>query len=271
MTNIFWRHYEPNPATGDPGSSDLPRRANMLMHGGHPIMNLMEGNYSSGGARADEYWGTSSHFTYLRNRISSFDRGTDLPPSQSMTMDIERRNQYYSFVGNILGGSGAISPGVNETIYEWSNLDYSSYISVRTALWKIGYMVNGTGTTERDIIDYDINVLNTMVRWGNWSFRTNDTKSGSGIVWDSRNVVHSYDTDIPKSYYLNKKPAFFGELEWPPYDPNRPEKNQATRIPAGYRYYYGTNPPGIIPEASYPNPIIMKRETGPGSKDRLDF
>ena len=220
ITNIWWKN-----------TGDAPRRFGPLMHGPHPFMNLIEGNWSSDRIRADEYWGTSSHFVALRNRVVQTDRGSG--DSQTWTVDIERRNWYWSFVGNLLGGGG-----VTEDNYEYINGESAPYGETRSTIWKIGYNSLGTGSSL-----YDSGTLRTMVRWGNWSARTNDSVAGSGVVFHTNGVANLGDTVIPNSYYLSGKPSFFGGLDWPPYNPYKPAANSLTNIPAGYRYVYGTNPP----------------------------
>jgi len=258
VTNIWWRLGE--------GDSDIIRRFSNLMHGGHPFMNLIEGNFSASGIRADEYWGTSSHFTILRNRIFSQDRGNEFIDAQTITVDVCRRNHYWMFVGNILGGT---TGGAPESIYECYNLKYFPYDNVYTTLFKLGYIINGSGDDSRnprESLEYDTNVRETMIRWGNWSYRASDLAPGSAIVWDEKNVVHTYDKTIPNSFYLTSKPTFFGSLQWPPYDPYKPTENEPTRIPAGYRYYYGTNPFVADPKASYSGNSSRRRDIGPGFK-----
>lgn len=222
ITNIWWED-----------TGDSPRRFGPLMHGPHPFMNLIEGNWSGGRVRADEYWGTSSHFVALRNRIVQVDRGAG--DSQQWTIDVERRNWYWSFVGNLLGGGG----GVNEDNYEYINGENAPYGDSKNTVWKIGYESLGSDNTL-----YDNGTLRTFVRWGNWCYRTNDTVAGAGVTYHTNNIVNIADRVIPSSYYLSSKPTFFGGLTWPPYDPANPTFNSPTNIPAGYRYAFGVNPPG---------------------------
>ena len=222
ITNIWWR------STGD-----SPRRFGPLMHGPHPFMNLIEGNWSGGRIRADEYWGTSSHFVSLRNRVVQVDRGSG--DSQQWTIDVERRNWYWSFIGNLLGGGG----GVSEDNYEYINGEPVLYNDPKNTIWKIGYESLGDGPTL-----YDNGAMRTALRWGNWCNRTNDTIPGAGITYHTNNVANINDRTIPNSLYLSSKPPTFGSLNWPPYDPANPTSNSPTNIPAGYRYTYGVNPPG---------------------------
>ncbi len=221
ITNIWWQN-----------TGDAPRRFGPLMHGPHPAFNLIEGNWSGGRIRADEYWGTSSHFIALRNRVVQVDRGRD--DSQTWTIDIERRNHYWSFVGNVLGGGG----GVFEENYELLDDDPAPYSSKVSSIWKLGYQSVGSRLS-----NYDSNVVETMIRWGNWCYRTNDDVAGPGQTWHTNGVGDLKDRAIPASYYLKEAPKSFGSLAWPPYDPTKPAVNSITNIPAGYRYAHGTNPP----------------------------
>jgi hypothetical protein len=206
ITNMWWKN-----------TGDSPRRFGPLMHGPHPFMNLVEGNWSGSRIRHDEYWGTSSHFTYLRNRVIQVDRGSG--DSQNWTVDIERNNWYMNFVGNVLGGG----PNVQENYYELINGASSPYSDSRSTIWKIGYKSLGSDNSL-----YDVGTLETMIRWGNWSYRSSNAAAGSGIVWSNNpntnddNPVDINDQNIPNSYYLTNAPSWFAGYSWPPYDPKDP-------------------------------------------------
>jgi hypothetical protein len=53
---------------------------------------------------------------------------------------------------------------------------------------------------------------------------------------------------LPASLYLTGKPAWFGQLAWPPFDPTAPNLSYEA-IPAGYRYIRGVDPGGSLPAA----------------------
>jgi len=154
-------------------------------------MNLLEGNFSAGRVRADEYWGTSSHFVLLRNRVVQVDRGAD--DAQTWTVDIERRNWYWSFIGNVLGGEGG---GVYEDNYELVDGEPAPYSDTRSTIWKIATRASATTRELRRLDARDHDPL------GNWSYRTNDTQARSGIMYHPQGVVDTSDTAIPASYYL---------------------------------------------------------------------
>jgi hypothetical protein len=215
ITNMWWED-----------TADSIRRFGILMHGPHPFMNLVEGNWSDR-VRHDEYWGTSSHFVYLRNRIVQVDRG-DIGDGDGMTwlFDIERKNHYISFIGNVAGNGG----GVTEDRYELINGAAAPYHDDNDWVWKIGYESLGEDNTL-----YDTATLTTSIRFGNWSARTNNSIAGSGIVWHSTNVVDA-SSSTPNSGYLTSKPSDFGAMQWPPFDPADPTRNSPTNLPAGLRY-----------------------------------
>lgn len=233
ITNIWWKD-----------TGDSPRRFGPLVHGPHPFMNLYEGIWTSDRVRSDEYWGTSSHLTVLRSVVQQHDRGSD--DSQTWTVDIERNTWYVSFIGNLIGGSATVS----EDNYEFINGESAPYSDTHSTIWKIGYKSLGDDNTL-----YDSGTLTNFIRWGNWSYRTNDSTSGSGMVWHDQGIVDTSDKAIPNSFYLSAKPAWFGSLAWPPYNPTNSSDaaRSMTNIPAGYRYVYGaevptqdTTPPTII-------------------------
>lgn len=248
ITNIWWNN-----------TGDSPRRFGPLNHGSHPFMNLIEGNYSSVRFRADGYWGTSSHYTVLRNRIHSTDRGSG--DSQCWTMDIEKDQMYNAFLGNCLGGGG----GVNEDIFEESLGDASPYDNDgHGVMWRIGAL-NGGGSASAGQLDK--RTWTNQLRWVNWEYRTNDSTSGSGLTYVTNNVIDQSYTTVTNSFYLAAKPDNFGILTWPPFGPSAPANNAATNIPAAHRFYFGTNPPsasggGGEQGGSNPNPRGAPRIRG---------
>jgi hypothetical protein len=70
----------------------------------------------------------------------------------------------------------------------------------------------------------------------NW---TSATITNSGIASDGYTA-----SDVPPSYYLTSKPAWFGFLTWPAIAPASPVYSSSyTNIPAGYRDVFGVDPP----------------------------
>jgi hypothetical protein len=226
FTNIWW--------VNQAGDSDRQRRFSLLMHGPHPTYNLFEGNWCADKIRADEVWGTSSLNLCAYNSVHQQDRGA--PASQTWTIDIERNNDYWSFVGNEIGGGNIL-----EDNYEYINGETAIYVDPKSTIWKIGYRTLGNGIT-----NYSFNTINTIIRYGNWCYRTNDVISGSGITYHLENVSDARYGVNPRSFYLKSAPTNFGilSLGWPRLGAHNPGAS-FTNIPAGYRFAFGTNPPGV--------------------------
>jgi hypothetical protein len=77
-------------------------------HGGHPVMNLFEGNFLQGRINADNTWGSSSHNTFFRNRNTLNTART----AAAWNYSLYEMSNYYNMVGNVIGTSGF------ETVYQ---------------------------------------------------------------------------------------------------------------------------------------------------------
>lgn len=118
-------------------------------------------------------------------------------------------NWYVNILGNILG-----TPGV-QTVYQDAG--------------QAGEILAITAPAQ---------AVSTFVIDGNFDTVHN------GVIW----ATNSHP--IPDSLYLSSKPANFGILTWPPYDPvttTSVSVSMATNIPAGYRYWLGSDPPAPPP------------------------
>jgi hypothetical protein len=60
------------------------------IHNTHPMMNLLEANYSSSFVKYDGYYGSASHFTLFRNVLQN-------------TVPMKRFNSHHQIVGNVVG------------------------------------------------------------------------------------------------------------------------------------------------------------------------
>jgi len=67
-------------------------------------------------------------------------------------------------------------------------------------------------------------------------------KKGNTFVPTGIPASEALTTTLPQSLYLATKPAWFGTLVWPPFDPTAPNVSYDA-IPAGYRYVHGVDPP----------------------------
>lgn len=208
-------------------------------HGAHPMMNLWEGNCGHQ-FRPDSYWGSTSHGTCLRNWWQGQDyilgpdsvRGTVTGLKWSLqgryAINLEYQVSSYNFVGDIVGCMKTVTDGGGKyMVVAPQARGYETPIE-----WTFGYgdVSDGGGDTAHE----STMPYNTALMHGTYSFINNSQQ------WIATNADHN----IPTSYYLASKPAWFGSLNWPPYDPaNARVTASATNIPAGYRFTFGVDPP----------------------------
>jgi PKD repeat protein len=227
--NVFAYNYFYDSLYATSGSMDLDDN-----HGPHNLMNLFEGNYI-GVVQSDGYFGSSSHHTYLRNRIT----GTN-PESngKQFAVGLNRWARYFNFVGNLLGDS---SLSKSYELVSSNPTGFGIYALGYPNIGNMGYdgtappnTWNNPGSSPGDNQWRDLAVTNTIIRHGNWD------AVNKSIVWDPANSDHA----IPASYYRNSKPTWFGNMPWPPYDPSATTAGNLspTNIPAGYRFVYGIDP-----------------------------
>jgi hypothetical protein len=224
-----------------------------VSHGPHNMMNLVEGNIA-GGMGSDGYFGSTSHIVLARNWFTATHvTGTD----NLIAVNVGRWNNYFSLVGNILGTSafrfGLFQPDTsfsyaNQVIYKlgFPNMGNNGFSLTWGPTTPPDYTLQSVnqpggdshGTGGNSLQELDLNVKNTMIRHGNYDYLNH------AIAWDPAIA----DQTIPNSYFRSVKPSFFGTLAWPPFDPASPPgaitNANISRIPAGYRYINGFDPPG---------------------------
>jgi hypothetical protein len=176
----------------------------VVWHGGHPHMNLVEGNefYQLG---TDYYWGTSSHNTYFRNRVYGWD--PDFSGANSRAIGIDKYCWFNNIVGNILG-----YPGETD-VYSIEMPMSSSSCQSQDLVYNLGYRKpDSPSYCQSESGDPDL--VATILRHMNWDVVTNGT-----VLNDNTNS--SYDDDnpeLPNSLYLDSKPTWWddeGSRFWP--------------------------------------------------------
>ena len=160
-------------------------------HGGHPIMNLMEGNYLQGRITADNVWGSSSHNTFFRNRTTLTPDKTGAP----WDFDFQVNGRYYNVVGNVAGTVGV------EIVYELNNVTLTG----QAATFRLGYGSDGDGSPSGN----DPNVKATLLRHGNWDSYNQTT------LWNGTD-----NHVLPNSLYLSSEPSWWGSCPWPAIGPD---------------------------------------------------
>ncbi len=196
----------------------------LLQHGGHPYMNLYEGNFVPS-IGLDNVWGSSIYNVAVRNRATGYNPASTAAYGARCAFSSSAHNRYSAAIGNVFGTTGV-------------NTWYEDYYGQTTSchnngdVYYLGYGDVGCNTSPYA----DSLSRSTLIRAYNW---TSATTTNNGIVTDGYTAG-----DIPASYYLSSKPAFFGNLPWPAVDPASPAYSGSyTNIPAGYRDVFGQDPP----------------------------
>lgn len=221
--NAFVYNYE---ADGQSGSGQNPGGNT---HGVHSYMNIFEGNLLEDKILFDWTNASGSHQTVFRNRITGDNPNVGSPEDSASCVSVEYYNRYCNIIANHLGTNGA--GGQNKYLTSVSSTTHGSQGSIL-------------------IIGGEINI--------NEEFSPSDAVSyttGSFILihanYDTVQDTITYDGNIADhdpvdSYVYASKPAYFGSLAWPPYDPATPRSSKTEdieAIPAGYRFLNGVDPP----------------------------
>jgi hypothetical protein len=213
--------------------------AGILTHGGTPNMCLFEGNYAPE-IQQDTQWQNSSYITGLRNRLT----GQQLDQTKTMNnvqaIAVMEMHRHSTYVGNVLGTTG------RNTWYQDDGATAGNHENGR--VWFIGTRGPGKGGIDPN---YDPQALATLIRVQNWD-------SAHGSVFDANGYVI---WDVPDSLYLTGKPAFFGNLAWPAFNPSSPTLGPEA-IPAGYRFINGVDPAPTPTPTPTPTSSYSARGTG---------
>jgi hypothetical protein len=161
-------------------------------HCAHPYMNLFEGNVGTQFS-SDDIHGSSSHQTYFRNAMDAEHEGIETS-GNVFTVAIAANNRYMSFVGNVFSLPGA---------GDYEGVDNCGG---GPAIYKIGWP-SDCGLGDESI---DPEVRATLLRHGNF-----DSVNGA-TVWDESIT----ERELPASFYLDGRPAFFGDRAWPAIGPD---------------------------------------------------
>jgi len=200
---------------------------NFFPHVGHSHFNLVEGNYARS-QTFDCLYGNSSYNTTVRNRLTAYES-----PNIGWCVRLMVRAYDFSAVGNVLG-----TPGVG--------MDYEGITG--NDIWCYASNTNPASAGQwYDTRGIDPQVTNTLFRAGNWDAANN------AVVWGATPVQ-----TISNSYAYASKPAWWGNEPWPAYDPNSASAANPQNIPAGYRFYFGVDPPaGVVTPPAPPANLIF--------------
>jgi hypothetical protein len=206
------------------GQADSGQAPGISQHGVHCWNNLFEGNWSQEKFTSDITHGSGSHVTVSRNYVNGDGFGSDNIP-----IYFQKWSRACNLVGNLLGNG--------------ANTSYNSAVSgaqvacgVGTTIVEVGCGCDGTGSCSSPNDSWSASQV---------LLAANHVFTNSGGVFVGEGYTES---DIPASYYLSAKPAYFGNLTFPAYSTSRTTAAgiDKTNNPAGYRYVFGTDPPSEL-------------------------
>ena len=209
-------------------------------HGGHGSFNLYEGNVAPR-FQCDGYHGSASHDTAFRNWF----HGTSSKTNQFwICVNLNRFTRCYSIVGNVLGRGG------HTWFYEVEDVGFSYD---KHFIYSLGFPNMGNGWSngktaqpskgqywadwERMLAseagkgpgpggfqELDLDVKPTTLLKGNYNYGDNGVPERESLAGST----------LPKSLYLQEKPAWFRDLAWPTFGPDTDFGQN--RIPAQVRF-----------------------------------
>jgi hypothetical protein len=180
-----------------------------LNHAPHPMMNLWEGN-AGVQITGDFIHGSSSHNTVYRSESRGWQSETITANNNAVSF--ATKNTCMNILGCVLGTEGRSD--------RYEVLPGESYDNTEVVIWALGIM-HGVDDPE---------VAATLLRHGNYDYVNNDT------IWDPDIAVRT----LPQSLYLDAKPAWFGDVPWPPIGPD--VAGLVQKLPAQLRFESMTHP-----------------------------
>ena len=237
--NVIAYNYSINDS---PGSQVLGQT--LSNHSVHAFMNLWEGNTVPKFV-SDVIWGSASHQTLFRNRISgtlqpfAASGSTTLWSNGNWPVGLEAWHRDFNFIGNVLGTAGvqngyqaatvADAALVGATHYNTSCACCSCGMGV-APIYVLGYWNSWSPSANPD--KFDPLVLSTLLRWGNYDYFSASTH------WDAQELpvgeAAPAEHTLPASLYLAGKPGWFGPVAWPPIGPD--VSGMANQLPAQLCY-----------------------------------
>jgi hypothetical protein len=193
------------------------------MAGSHHV--LFEGNMAFN-ADSDYTHGNAIYLTFFRNNLTG-QRRSFTDQGGVRAAGLAYGSWWDTFIGNVQGRSGQMAgwtwtsaADANNTA-NWGNEN----------VWQLGYDPERWGMVP------DPMTLSTNIRGGNFDYLT------SKVAWTSSCATQT----LPASLYLNAKPSFFGNNQWPWVNPTG--STQLYTLPAKARLDAGA-PFALAPGAS---------------------
>ena len=166
---------------------------------------------------------------------------------------------------NVRANMAVVAPlsGNNVTLGNWHNPypNGAAIITSGEALPAQGTAVQiFTGSNGPQALDLDVEA--TAIDKGNYKYTYPGGTPGS--------MTSLGGDTLPNSLFRSAKPAYFGNLAWPPFDPTDPNAASYLKIPAGYRWINGVDPPSGTPDTTAPT-LSTKVINAAGNQLTLTF
>jgi hypothetical protein len=182
-------------------------------HGNGSSFVLFESNDGNGTVR-ENYFGMVHFFTDFRNRWAGWEP-SGVMQNQSVAVMNQALARFHNYIGNVLGTDSF------HTTYQ--TIAGGSTTNCTHSIYAIGLGSNCANGGSGPFPPNDANTLPSLMRWGNYD-TVNDTSRfvagevPSGISNYSNPVPAS--NNLPPSFYLSSKPAWFGSVTWPAIGPD---------------------------------------------------
>jgi hypothetical protein len=237
--NVIAYNYSTNDS---PGSQVLGQT--LSNHSVHAFMNLWEGNTVPKFV-SDVIWGSASHQTLFRNRISGYmepsaaSGSTTLWSNGNWPIALEAWHRDFNFIGNVLGKAEVQNGYQAASVADGALVGATGRTSACACctcglgvapIYVLGYWNHWHPADDTD--KFDPLVASTLLRWGNFDAFSNGTR------WDAQELpvgeTAPADHALPASLYLPGKPSWFGTTAWPPIGPDA--SPMVSKLPAQLCY-----------------------------------
>jgi hypothetical protein len=226
--NVFAYNFDVDNVWGSAGWM----QAGFYAHASGDVFNLWEGNIGPG-YTADDVHGTHHFETLFRNRLvgnqpaGCGSTGPATCTAQTNAVHAYAGSRYYNVIGNVLGQAGYHNTYSCEAAFGSGN----GCANDITSVYRLGFTGSGGTNNNGFCLDtacssrnrWDPQTPGYMMRWGNWDtvnnasrFLASEVPSGIGSY---ANPVPS-GQDLPTSFYLGSKPAWFGSVPYPAIGPD---------------------------------------------------
>jgi hypothetical protein len=204
----------------------------IFFHGAHPQFNLLEGNVLTQ-IQQDATWGSSSHTTVFRNWVAGTNRyctpgvGREVVSCSkadaryafqaARAIEMTYLSTHNNFVGNVVGSSSMQSLiGYYHPLAQKAVIEYPAVRSYDTVAygWSFGYGRmsddgSGDGCSGGEPPCHIGGTSATHFRHGNYN------NIGGSTDW-----VVGVSHELPASFYLSGRPAWWGSLAFPAIGPD---------------------------------------------------